>query len=767
MSFDTNKITGVSPGVTLTAAPKEYNDVAAALKAAQADDGNELVVGYHNEAGETKYALVDIDTAKGETRAASGFDPGQLQFDASAHVFAAVVSTDKVKGFDEVSVVATAGAEDVLTHAEGSLVLARAATDKQLDRHGSVRNTTVGFRRSDSNLDWGHMVKVNKLSVLDDVVRSRGQLAGEMQVLGQQIDAARTQKNPDTAAKLEARLAQVSSRDQELGTYGAILQAELLTDTLDVDMAIPGTVGPKGEPMAVGDHRKDFEKATVPLRDQRAQVAYALSQATDPAVRAGLTAQHDGLTLAITSLDQRVVDVRGAALNQAKRDMALAQIGGALAGATNELGGLKTKLAGLEAQLQTINASNDLYEDRVKNMAAVQTQIDSVKAAIDTNLSTLIGVMEKEIGNYAKHSEGGKVAKAAVDLLKAEVGQLKVLKASSGLPSFIVDAALSLLKANHAELQTSELLQTVSEGAQNWDGVSPKEGMQLLQIDADVQTYKTAYKAAKARVTEIEAKAKVPPPRELAVVPQTQVGNACGTTSLSMVLTYLKAPAKFSAVATVDDAIRPHKYVDSFTAPTSIVNYARDTGLQARMTQDAGTEDLKKILDQGLPPVILTDWPDEGKKPDGTGLHYVVVSGYEVHNGETRWTITNPHGKVEKLTNAELMERWSNLQLSTPVRTFDTGFNRLMLTIAPKDGVLTTPDGKSMPVSSVQMPPSRVPVIAAGLVAVANEVMSAVDETFDTAHDVKDEAVYVKGKINDATGGLSDKVWELLKPDFL
>ena len=94
--------------------------------------------------------------------------------------------------------------------------------------------------------------------------------------------------------------------------------------------------------------------------------------------------------------------------------------------------------------------------------------------------------------------------------------------------------------------------------------------------------------------------------------------NACGTTSLANVLTDWGKPTTHEQV---DSDIR---HFDLFTAPDKIVDYARDHGMRAELKADASVNDLAKMIDQGVPPIVLMD-PDSDSNAN---LHYMTVTGY-------------------------------------------------------------------------------------------------------------------------------------------
>jgi hypothetical protein len=180
---------------------------------------------------------------------------------------------------------------------------------------------------------------------------------------------------------------------------------------------------------------------------------------------------------------------------------------------------------------------------------------------------------------------------------------------------------------------------------------------------------------------------------------QEQTGNACGTTSLSMVLKYFGVPAAASDVKAIDRAIRPSSRdakIDSFTAPLDIALYAQRQGMRATLHNNSSTKDLEAMLAQGVPPMILYDWD----APTGNGLHYVVVTGHRERDGKKEWQLHDPSGYSWHITDAELNRRWSNLH----VAGVEIPYNRLMLTISPSQGNLKTPVGTTKEASDIMLP---------------------------------------------------------------
>ncbi|MBC7544178.1 MAG: C39 family peptidase [Candidatus Sericytochromatia bacterium] len=203
---------------------------------------------------------------------------------------------------------------------------------------------------------------------------------------------------------------------------------------------------------------------------------------------------------------------------------------------------------------------------------------------------------------------------------------------------------------------------------------------------------------------------------------QTQKGNACGTTSLSMLLTYYGAPAADAHVTRIDAAIRSTgPVVDMFTAPGDIVAYARGRGFQATMRHGAGTDDLRTLIDQGVPALILYDCDD---RHDGSGLHYSLVTGYQDTDGKRAFTLADPHGVTRTLSESQLLRQWSALKVKAAPGSpsVATPYHRVLFAVIPKTGRVTTPTGATRDVGDLWLPPDNASVYAKAANAVAGLV---------------------------------------------
>ncbi|MGV3525345.1 MAG: C39 family peptidase [Candidatus Sericytochromatia bacterium] len=213
---------------------------------------------------------------------------------------------------------------------------------------------------------------------------------------------------------------------------------------------------------------------------------------------------------------------------------------------------------------------------------------------------------------------------------------------------------------------------------------------------------------------------------------QEQVGNSCGTTSLSMVMKYWQGHTIENSVPTIDHYIRSQGTLelalpggmrqidmDGFTAPRDIVSYANSRGLRAGLENGGSLGDLKAYLDKGVPLLCLTDWnfsggsseQPSGAAPDGQSLHWVSLIGYEYGpNAETgknelQLLVGNPHGRVQRVGEADFLKVWSKLNLGVGSKRVDTGMDRLYIAMLPQDdnAAVVGPDGRARPAGSISV----------------------------------------------------------------
>jgi len=143
-------------------------------------------------------------------------------------------------------------------------------------------------------------------------------------------------------------------------------------------------------------------------------------------------------------------------------------------------------------------------------------------------------------------------------------------------------------------------------------------------------------------------------------MPQHDQGwtNACGTTSLSMVLEYFGLPADHDAI---DRAIRPWGDRGPGVSPDDVVEYARRAGLQCQQYSEGSVADIEGHVAAGRPVTVLIAHPESG------GAHYVNVTAVErTDDGGVFVHIRDPNGFDRRLPEAEFLELWSDARLWQP-----------------------------------------------------------------------------------------------------
>lgn len=135
--------------------------------------------------------------------------------------------------------------------------------------------------------------------------------------------------------------------------------------------------------------------------------------------------------------------------------------------------------------------------------------------------------------------------------------------------------------------------------------------------------------------------------------------NACGTTSLAMVMSYLGMPETKEAI---DSVIRR---MNIFSSPADLIGFARDHGLQAQGYNHGAWADIEEDADRGAPCILLIN--AGYSYPDGSsisGFHYVVVAGHGIDpvNGERYAVLHDPnYGTDMALYEADLITMGGNV----------------------------------------------------------------------------------------------------------
>jgi hypothetical protein len=140
------------------------------------------------------------------------------------------------------------------------------------------------------------------------------------------------------------------------------------------------------------------------------------------------------------------------------------------------------------------------------------------------------------------------------------------------------------------------------------------------------------------------------PSQDWSSVPKLQQGkNECGTTSLAMIMAYLRG-----SKVTLDEVNKNFADINSAihrrswygTAPSDLRNYARDHGLSAEMYNHSTIDELKSYLRQGYGIEVSISRPSGVKADHLFDLdikeHYVIVIGFEMRNGQEYVKIRDP-----------------------------------------------------------------------------------------------------------------------------
>lgn len=173
--------------------------------------------------------------------------------------------------------------------------------------------------------------------------------------------------------------------------------------------------------------------------------------------------------------------------------------------------------------------------------------------------------------------------------------------------------------------------------------------------------------------------------------------RACGTTSLSSIFDYFNPGAAGNDRASIDAAIRRGNVGAS---ADQLAAYAEAHGYRAAIKDDASLDDIKQMIDQGVPVECNID-------PDGGGnwnLHYVDVVGYKTDSSGkiAALEIMDPSGgQLREVDAATFMKQWSDIHIAG----MSTGVNRQMITCVPDDGrTIRGLDGVARKASDIELP---------------------------------------------------------------
>lgn len=160
-----------------------------------------------------------------------------------------------------------------------------------------------------------------------------------------------------------------------------------------------------------------------------------------------------------------------------------------------------------------------------------------------------------------------------------------------------------------------------------------------------------------------------------------QQGNACGTTTLAEIMSYLGVPMD---QADVDNAIRR---MNTFTAPDDMIDFARSNGLSAEGYNNGTFDEIKSMIDAGDPVQAMVDGDssvsvtDDGSQGNFSvsGLHYIAITGYgtDPATGEQYITYHDPNRPdgEQRMPVSDFEKMWGNVP---------GGFNNYFIAYGPK-----------------------------------------------------------------------------------
>lgn len=534
MTFDAARGTGPLAHDALKAKPQEFVTLDAALEAATRDAGDELVVEYQNDMGETRYAVLDVD-------ATSAFDPSALNFAEAGVTMALSVDEQVRKGvgagtYNQIRNVFQDKDLDRLT--ESTLSLAKAATTRvQVSswNDGYIR----GFRAEGGNTHWNNQVKENRAHVLQTVGTTIGQLDAQLIEIDKQLRAAEKAGDAPLVATLQQTLQARQTQRTELATYQEILGAELLTDPRDPTTAVPGVQRGDGTAVTVGAARSSpaqFRAVIDALVQRRAGL---LAQQGDPP-DASVARQISSLDGAISSLTSKHTQIWAAEGDRNRRLMSLARIGEQLDASTKTLENIGRQIA--QAPVQAGGSST---------VAACRKQLDAeiVRLVGDNGKSGVLGQLVEAYARANGKSE-------AVALLKSQMSEIHTLHISGTADADALIAKLNGMQAG--------LIGQLEKMAKIQDGITMKEVGQLKSIDRRVDGFRAIYSTNQTQLDNLQAE-----------ISRTEKMMADG---------YYRGPTR-SEIATLKDAQKwtpGSKGADPFAVNQTIVGYYLDAGRRWR-----------------------------------------------------------------------------------------------------------------------------------------------------------------------------------------
>jgi hypothetical protein len=143
-----------------------------------------------------------------------------------------------------------------------------------------------------------------------------------------------------------------------------------------------------------------------------------------------------------------------------------------------------------------------------------------------------------------------------------------------------------------------------------------------------------------------------------------QQGNACGTTTLAEIMSYLGVPM---TQQDVDSVIRR---MNTFTAPEDMIDFARQHGLEAEGYNHGSWDEVKAMIDAHCPVQAMVNGDSSVPVNGGTsnfsvdGLHYIAITGYgtDPKTGEDYVIYHDPNRTDEQRMSVKDFEKmWSDV----------------------------------------------------------------------------------------------------------
>lgn len=147
----------------------------------------------------------------------------------------------------------------------------------------------------------------------------------------------------------------------------------------------------------------------------------------------------------------------------------------------------------------------------------------------------------------------------------------------------------------------------------------------------------------------------------------TQIGNTCGPTALSMTLLALGFQgASPQALTSQSDY---HTWLG--TSPQSMAATARSFGAEAVVLNESSLKEICTLLDKKIYCIALLQ--------SGDGLHYVAIHGYQIEADKSlSLEVADPNGCNYFRSAADFLSEWN-----TPtVKNFPTGINRMIIAVS-------------------------------------------------------------------------------------